>query len=288
MDMETASLSGILLVDKAEGVTSRQIDNAIQKAFKTRKVGHLGTLDPFATGLLLVAVNKATKYLPFLDDAKKRYVASLRLGISTSTGDKDGEVVKEEAVPSLSQEDIESALSSFLGESLQVPPMTSAIKINGKALYELAHEGKEIPREPRKISVYEIALLSYVPPVLTFEALVSKGTYMRTLGEDLARKLGTLGHLESLRRVEVGNIGLDAAKPLGEITQEDLKNPADFLPEDARVILNKEEEKLVKNGRPIALSSNKETLFALSQTGEGIAVLQKGDRGLYRVLRGLF
>ena len=286
--METASLSGILLVDKAEGVTSRQIDNAIQKAFKTRKVGHLGTLDPFATGLLLVAVNKATKYLPYLDDAKKRYVASLRLGISTSTGDKDGEVVKEEIVPSLSQGDIESALSSVLGESLQVPPMTSAIKINGKALYELAHEGKEIPREPRKIVVYEIALLSYVPPVLTFQALVSKGTYMRTLGEDVARKLGAIGHLESLRRVEVGNIGLDAAKPLGEITQGDLKNPADFLPEDARVILNKEEEKLVKNGRPIALPSNKETLFALSHSGEGIAVLQKGDRGLYRVLRGLF
>ena len=134
--METASLSGILLVDKAEGVTSRQIDNAIQKAFKTRKVGHLGTLDPFATGLVLVAVNKATKYLPFLDDSKKRDVASLRLGISTSTGDKDGEVVKEETVPSLSQGDIESALSSFLGESLQIPPMTSAIKVGGKALYD--------------------------------------------------------------------------------------------------------------------------------------------------------
>lgn len=286
--METASLSGILLVDKAEGVTSRQIDNAIQKAFKTRKVGHLGTLDPFATGLLLVAVNKATKYLPFLDDSKKRYVASLRLGVATSTGDKDGEVTEEAAVPPLSQGDIESALSSFLGESLQVPPMTSAIKIGGKALYELAHEGKEIPREPRKIVVYDIALISYHPPVVVFEALVSKGTYMRTLGEDLARKLGTVGHLESLRRVEVGNIGLDAAKPVEEITQEDLHNPADFLPSNARVILSKEEEKLVKNGRPIALSSNKETLFALSHSGEGIAVLQKGDRGLYRVLRGLF
>ena len=111
---------------------------------------------------------------------------------------------------------------------------------------------------------------------------------MRTLGEDLARKLGTIGHLESLRRVEVGDIGLDGAKLLGEITQEDLKNPADFLPSNARIILSKKEEELVNHGRPIALSSNKETLFALSHSGEGIAVLQKGDRGLYRVLRGLF
>lgn len=286
--MEHAPLSGILLVNKAEGVTSRQIDNAIQKRFHTRKVGHLGTLDPFATGLLLVAVNKATKYLPYLDDSRKRYVASLRLGVATSTGDKDGEIAREAPVPSLTREDIGKALSSFLGESAQIPPMTSAIKVNGKALYELAHAGREIPREPRKIVVYEIALLSYRPPVVEFAALVSKGTYMRTLGEDIAKKLGTLGHLEALSRVEVGDIPLTGAKPLEELGPSDLLNPADFLPKDARIILSKEEEELVKNGRPIALPSNHDTLFAVSESGQGIAVLRMGDRGLYRVLRGLF
>ena len=277
--------AGLLLIDKGEGVTSRYVDNRIQRLFHTRKVGHLGTLDPFATGLLIVAVNEATKYLPFLPDEDKTYVASLRLGIKTSTGDKTGEQIETTVVPNLTKEKVVEALNTFLGESEQLPPMTSAIKVDGTALYKLAHKGEEIERKKRKIFVHEIGLLSMEGDMITFYAKVSKGTYMRVLGEDIAVCLGTVGYLESLRRTKVGDITLEKAIKLEDVKEEDLVNPADFvmLP---RIEVENEDLDKVRNGVRLSFSSIS-THILLTHEGKGLAVYEKTEEGPYRCLRGL-
>lgn len=277
--------AGLLLIDKGEGVTSRYVDNRIQRLFHTRKVGHLGTLDPFATGLLIVAVNEATKYLPFLPDEDKTYVASLRLGIKTSTGDKTGEQVETVKVPSLSKEKVIETLNALLGESEQLPPMTSAIKVDGTALYKLAHKGEEIERKKRKIFVHEIGLLSMEGDMITFYAKVSKGTYMRVLGEDIAVRLGTVGYLESLRRTKVGDITLEKAIQLEDVKEDDLVNPASFVALPRIEIEEKDLDK-VRNGVRLSFSSIS-THILLTHMGKGLAVYEKTEEGPYRCLRGL-
>ena len=264
---------GLLLIDKEEGVTSRYVDNAIQRLFHTRKVGHLGTLDPFATGLLIVAVNKATKYLQFLPDEEKTYQARLILGKKTATGDKTGEVIDECDVPNLDQTRIQDVLSSFLGESTQIPPMTSAIKIDGVALYKLAHKGKEIERQPRLVSIHEISLLHYEGNIIDFRAKVSKGTYIRTLGEDIASALGTVGYLESLRRLEVGNITLEGAKKLSEVDSSFFKEPSSFVVYP-RIHLPFSLGVKARNGVKLTLDSDAEKVLLEDEQGV-IAIYEK-------------
>ncbi|MBO5528254.1 MAG: tRNA pseudouridine(55) synthase TruB [Bacilli bacterium] len=276
---------GLLLIDKEEGVTSRYVDNAIQRLFHTRKVGHLGTLDPFATGLLIVAVNKATKYLQFLPDEEKTYQARLILGKKTATGDKTGEVIDECDVPNLDQTRIQDVLSSFLGESTQIPPMTSAIKIDGVALYKLAHKGKEIERQPRLVSIHEISLLHYEGNIIDFRAKVSKGTYIRTLGEDIASALGTVGYLESLRRLEVGNITLEGAKKLSEVDSSCFKEPSSFVVYP-RIHLPFSLGVKARNGVKLTLDSDAEKVLLEDEQGV-IAIYEKEGQGQYHCLRGL-
>ena len=280
-------VSGIVLLDKEEGMTSRKVDNLIGKMFLSKKVGHLGTLDPFATGLLLLAVGKATKFLPYLDSSFKTYVASLSLGVKTDTGDKDGKPVSSKSVPVLKKEKIDSALASFLGKSSQIPPMSSAIKIDGVPLYRLAHEGKERERAPREIEIRGIRCLSFDGSCLEFEAEVSSGTYVRTLGEDIAEKLGTVGHLTSLRRVKVGEIPVEKAKRLSELEERDFLPPSLFLSVE-RVPLGKGLIPEVKNGKKILLEGTHEEEVALMDGEEALAIYQKGEDGLYHCKRGLF
>ena len=149
-------MDGFIFLDKKEGITSQKADIELKKLFNTSKVGHVGTLDPFATGLLILGVNKATKGIAFFDDFDKEYIATIKLGIETDSMDIDGNEVSRKEVPNLSIDKIEEVLNSFLGKSKQLPPMTSAIKINGTALYKLAHKGKEIDRPFRDIEIYEI------------------------------------------------------------------------------------------------------------------------------------
>lgn len=178
--------SGIILLDKEKGMTSRDVDNALQKKFGTKKVGHLGTLDPFATGLLLVAIDNGTKFLPYLDDSKKSYIASLKLGETTSSLDPDTPISGTKDVPELTDAKIAEVLHGFLGIYEQMPPMTSAIKVNGEPLYKAAHEGREVPRVKRKVEIYSINAVSYKDGALLFTATVSRGTYIRVLGSDIA------------------------------------------------------------------------------------------------------
>lgn len=267
-------------------MTSRFIDNRIGKLFGTRKVGHLGTLDPFATGLLIVGINKGTKFFPYLPEEKKTYKATLVLGKKTSTGDKEGEVLLEKEVPILDESKINEALQSFLGKSLQTPPLYSAIKIDGKPLYKYARENKTVERKEREIEIYSLKLLSFEEKRLTFEAVVKKGTYIRVLGEDIAAKLGTCGHLESLRRLEDAGISLSQAKHLSDITEEDIHDPTPFL-KMPTYQLSPLEWKGVFNGRKISLSSNEKRLLLLFE-GKAVFIYKNIGNNLFEAERGLF
>lgn len=279
--------SGILLIDKPSGVTSRYVDNLIQKAFHTRHVGHLGTLDPFATGLLIVAVGSATKCLPFLEDESKTYLASLLLGNATSTGDPEGETIQTLPVPPITDAKIVETLKTFLGDSSQIPPMTSAIKVNGEALYKAARRGEEIERKPRPIHVDSIRMLLRLGRKIDFSCTVSKGTYIRVLGEDIAKKLGTVGHLTSLRRLAIGSVDLEKAIPLEEASSKDLLNPLDFLRHYPVLEVNEEMEKKIRNGVRLPLTENSSrVVFAFEN--EALAVYEKKEDGFYHCLRGLF
>ena len=182
-------MDGLILIDKERNWTSRDVCNVCQKKFNTKKVGHTGTLDPFATGLLVVTINKANKICQFLDDFPKTYIASLKLGEKTTTLDLTGEIICSKNPSEHTKEEIIEVLNSFLGEIEQIPPMTSAIHYKGRKLYEYAHEGIDVEREARKVNIYDISLLDYQDDTIVFSATVSKGTYIRVLGEDIASKL---------------------------------------------------------------------------------------------------
>lgn len=279
---------GILLIDKPAGVSSRYVDNFIQKMFSTRKVGHLGTLDPFATGLLIVGINKGTKFLNFLPDEEKTYIASLKLGLSSSTGDTEGEIKEGNLPPDLSEAKVKEALSSFLGKSTQIPPMASAIKVNGEALYKKMRNDEVIERKPRPIEVFSISLLQLGSTSIDFAVTVSKGCYIRTLGEDIAARLGGVGYLTSLRRVAVGKIGLQYSIPLEEASPEKLLDPTDFITSMKHLEMKEEEVGQVKSGIPFDLDPAYGDTVLLTHKGQGIAVYAKEEDGRYHCLRGLF
>ena len=274
------------MVDKEAGMTSRKVDNLLQKRFLTKKVGHLGTLDPFATGLLIVAVGKATKCLPFLDSSSKTYEAELLLGSKTSTGDLEGEEILRKDPRIHEKQEIEETLSSFLRESTQIPPMSSAIKVDGVALYKLAHKGQEIERKPRKIVISSIRLLSQEGPRIRFQAEVSSGTYLRTLGEDIAERLGEVGHLVSLRRTKIGSVDVRKAKRIAEVSEGDLLNPLPFITLP-KIEATEKQSEAIKNGKAMILDSHESEVCLFFQE-EALAVYTKGEDGLYRSKRGLF
>ena len=280
---------GIILLNKDKGMTSRNVDNAIGHLFHTKRVGHLGTLDPFATGLLVIGVNKGTKFLTYLDDSKKTYVAKLHLGRKTSTGDIDGEILEEKDVPNFNQEQIEEAFSSFLGEGEQIPPMTSAIKIDGVPLYKKAHKGIEVERKPRKVFIYSLKFISLEKNVLTFETEVSRGTYIRVLGEDIAKKLGNIGYLEELERTSLGNFSLKDAIKLDSLNEDSLLDPSPYLPFPTYQIQDEEEYKEVLNGAMLYVGKDLGESIVVKKGEMALAIYKKvEDTLVYKPERGLF
>ncbi len=197
-------IHGILLLDKPAGFSSNQAVQKVRWLFQARKAGHTGTLDPFATGMLPICLGEASKTAAFMLDADKTYEARARLGQATATGDIEGDVTRDEAVPQLDGAAIESVFEKFKGAIDQVPPMYSALKHEGQPLYRLAREGKEVEREPRTVTIHELELLSWDAPNLAFRVRCSKGTYVRTLAEDIASALGSCAHLRALRRTASG------------------------------------------------------------------------------------
>jgi tRNA pseudouridine55 synthase len=280
--------NGILLLDKDPGMTSRDVDNALQKKFATSKVGHLGTLDPFATGLLVVGVNRGTKFLPYFDDAKKSYIASLQLGIATSTGDPEGEKGPAKAIPELTEAGIAEILHSMLGPGEQIPPMTSAIKMNGEELYKAAHRGEVKERVPRKIEIFSLHLIEYKDGVVVFTCTVSRGTYIRVLGEDIAEKLGTVGYLLSLRRLSVGVFDLAHAHKLADLAEKDLIDPTVCVTTMKHVEADTEWVADIKNGKALTLNADDGEKVLLCLHGEALAVYKKVADRYYVAERGLF
>lgn len=198
------AIDGVLLLDKPIGLTSNQALQRVKRLFDARKAGHTGSLDPLASGLLPICLGQATKVSGFLLNAGKRYQVVARLGQRTDTGDADGQVIEERPVPALDRGLVKRVLARFEGSQTQVPPMYSAIKHQGQRLYKLARQGIEIERQPREIEIHGLELLSLETDALELEVACSKGTYVRTLVEDIARALGTVAHVIVLRRLGVG------------------------------------------------------------------------------------
>ncbi len=212
-----SEINGILVVDKPKGITSHDVVDFIRRHFKIEKAGHAGTLDPAATGVLVILIGKATKRSLELTGADKEYEAVLTLGRKTDSGDADGKVLFESDASGITEEDVRRVFKSFEGEIEQVPPMVSALRYKGERLYELARKGKEVPREPRKIHIKELRINKVEIPNIDFFVACSKGTYIRTLCEDIGDKLACGGYLSCLRRVRSGEFTLDKSVDIDKL-----------------------------------------------------------------------
>ena len=218
MNIQEPSFEGILLVDKPAGITSHDIVDRLRRKLKMKKIGHAGTLDPLATGLMIMLIGKATKVSQFLISLDKSYEGEFLLGIETDSQDADGEVVSEKPLPEdIDEEMMLKEMKSFLGDQYQTPPMFSAKKIKGVPLYKMARKGKTVEREPRFIRINEFCLMNWNPPKGKFSLSCSKGTYVRTVLHDLGQNLGCGAHLTGLRRTKIDQFGIENASPLDEI-----------------------------------------------------------------------
>ena len=254
----TAAVDGFLLIDKGAASTSHDAVAQVRRISGVRKVGHAGTLDPMATGLLVLGIGRATRLLRFVQDAPKTYEATALFGVATESLDADGAVLSREPM-AVTVSDVEGVMGRFLGQIMQVPPMVSARKVEGRRLYELAREGKTVEREARPVLIHDLRLLEFAPsdyPEVTFNVRCSKGTYVRTLADDIARGLGGRAHLISLRRIAIGSLSVDSAVPISAITRDNWRQlvlaPAAGLPDIPSVELAEDLKKAVSHGVPVA------------------------------------
>ena len=275
-------MQGILIVDKPMDWTSFDVVAKLRGVLGTRKLGHSGTLDPMATGVLPVFVGQATRAVEFAENGRKEYVAGLRLGQVTNTQDVTGETLETHPVTA-GRRDVEQALARFLGDIQQIPPMYSAIKINGQKLYDLARKGQEVARKPRSITIYELELLEQVSETdYTFRCVCSKGTYIRTLCHDIGQVLGCGGTLYSLRRTMAAGFTLEQAVTLEEVQEkgEALLLPADslFAQHPALHLPSSKQEKRVRNGNPVTDPSIPDGTYRVyGQNGEFLCLSQARD-----------
>ena len=224
--VQSATPDGVLLVDKAAGMTSHDVVALVRRQLQIKKVGHCGTLDPIATGLLILTIGRGTKIQDFLMSEDKEYSGTLLLGQITDTQDRAGQVIEERPVPDLDEAKVREAFDKFRGDFYQMPPMVSAIKQGGVPLYKLARQGKTVEREPRLVHVYRYQIDRLAPPEIDFTVLCSKGFYVRTYAHDVGEELGCGAHLKELRRTRSGRFDLGRA-----VTVEEIKNraPGDLL-----------------------------------------------------------
>lgn len=243
---EKIKVSGVILVDKPQGMSSQQVVSKVKYLFKSpnhdsKKAGHTGTLDPMATGLLPICLGEATKFSHYQLDADKTYQATILLGSQTDTGDADGQIIAQAPVPMFDEMLLEDVAQQFLGAQQQIPPMYSALKKDGKKLYEYARAGIEVDRPPRDITIKAIELKAINKEQIQLTVTCSKGTYVRVLAEDIAKTLGTLGHLTALRRLQVGSFKIDNTIGLTDLEALSLEcRSRCLLPVDACIILDAE------------------------------------------------
>lgn len=268
-------MDGIIIINKTKGCTSHDIVYKIKKMLN-EKVGHTGTLDPMAEGVLPILVGKGTLASKYLINHDKKYIVELQLGTKTDTADGEGRIVKQQPVNKeiLTTKNIEKILQSFVGKQEQIPPIYSAIKINGKKLYEYARKGQEIELKPRKIEIYNIKLINYSveEKKIKFEVFCGKGTYIRSLCEDIAIKFGTVGYMKSLKRIQVGDFKIEDSITIEELNNIIQKNELDKT--KTIIIL----EKLFEKIPSIRLDNRKLELFL-----NGVMLTQKQNEGVYKI-----
>lgn len=287
-------MNGILLIDKEPDWTSNDVVAKLKGILHERRIGHSGTLDPMATGLLVVFVGRATRAVEFAEGHDKRYLASLRLGVSTDTQDTTGNVLRERPV-NVSEAELRSMLSRFTGEIMQIPPMYSAIKVNGKRLYEIARKGGEVERAARSVSIYGIDLIGKSGEDYLLDVRCSKGTYIRTLCNDIGEALQCGGCMSSLRRTEAGGFSVDKAVTIGEVQRladegraEELLIPTDSMFSDLPALtVNVAQEKKIRCGNAVKTAAADGKYRVYSVQGEFL-MLGKVENGMIKTIKSFF
>lgn len=242
-------MNGILIIDKPKGYTSHDIVNIVRKKLNIKKVGHTGTLDPNATGVLPILIGQATKLSKYLIEHDKTYIATLKLGEKTDTGDTEGKIIETDyKIRNFTEDQLKDILKNFIGKQEQMPPIYSAIKINGKKAYEYARQNQIVEIRPREINIYNINLIKFNEDEITFEVQCSKGTYIRTLCEDIAKKLNTVGFMKELQRTEVNNFRIKEAIQLNDLCEEKIISIEDVFKDKEKVNLNNKELEMFLNG----------------------------------------
>ena len=284
-------MNGIVIVDKPQGWTSQDVTARLRRVFNTRRIGHGGTLDPMATGVLPVFVGRATRGVEFFEHAEKTYETVLRLGLTTDTEDVWGEPLTESPVE-FTAERLEQVLESFRGDILQVPPMYSALKVNGQKLVDLARKGKEVERKPRPITIHELTLLEVTENTLRLRVRCSKGTYIRTLCKDIGAALGCGGCMAALRRVTAGEYTIEESVPLqtlldAENPEQYLRNVDTLFRNHPQITLTANQEKRCRNGNSFTVNVTEGTYRAYSRTGEFL-MLAKVEDGVMTTVKSFF
>lgn len=277
------AISGVLVVDKPVGLTSHDVVQIIRKGTNIRRAGHTGTLDPRASGVLVVLIGPAVRLSEYVSASDKRYQAIVRLGTTTDTYDADGQVLTSLPVE-ISEEQFDASLQKYIGEIEQVPPPYSAVKVKGKKAYEMAREGEEVELQPRKIHVYNLELLEWAPPEAVIDVYCSSGTYVRSLAHDLGESLGCGAHLVGLRRTKSGRFTLRDAVPLRKLREAFDNNTwyqflipaAEALSDWHSVILTHEQVEAVRHGHRIEAEEGDEKMArGISEQGELVALFEK-------------
>ena len=284
-------MNGIVIVDKPQGWTSQDVTARLRRVFGTRRIGHGGTLDPMATGVLPVFVGRATRAVEFFEHAEKTYETVLLLGKKTDTQDVTGTVLEERAVD-VTKSQVEEVLTRFRGEIMQVPPMYSALKVNGQKLYELARKGKQVERQPRPVTVYELTVLSFENNRLSLRVRCSKGTYIRTLCEDIGEALGCLGCMEALRRTQAGEYRLEDAVALEDLLESStpescLRGMDTMFARYSAVKLTANQEKRCRNGNSFTRPMPDGIYRAYGENGEFL-MLAKVEDGVMSTIKSFF
>ena len=272
-------MNGVIVVNKEKGYTSRDVVNIVGKYFNTKKIGHTGTLDPMATGVLVMCMGKCLKLVEMMMDHDKEYIAKIKLGIETDTLDVTGNVLREEVDPSVCREDVERVLKEFVGKIKQEVPKYSSVKVNGKKLYEYARNGEEVVLPVKDIEIYDIKLTSdIVDNSFWISCHVSKGTYIRSLVRDIGYKLGTIATMEELERVSLGNFNIKDSYTISDIENGNYKvldiNDVVDLP---KVVVDSDMEKKIRNGQVLDKFFDEDKVMIVNSNDEVIAIYEKKD-----------
>ena len=284
-------MNGIVIIDKPAGWTSQDVTARLRRVFGTRRIGHGGTLDPMATGVLPVFVGRATRGVEFFEHAEKTYETELLLGVATDTEDTTGTVLTRREV-SVTQEQLDGTLERFRGEIMQIPPMYSALKVNGQKLCDLARKGRQVERQPRPVTVHELTLLSREGDTLRLRVRCSKGTYIRTLCADIGEALGCGGCMQALRRTQAGEYTIAEAVPLQQLLEAAepeiyLRDVDTMFRGYPAVKLTVNQEKRCRNGNAFSVSLPGGTYRAYSQSGEFL-MLAKVEDGVMSTIKSFF